>query len=127
MNKTVKEVSFLSASDGNYITDNKGIPLIVETVREISEDEKKEMDKRRSVYEHILEVCSRKLNEREKKQMLSIIEYFADHDEIDRATAETVCGKGTTTTVGYLNKLINLGIIQKQKESVATVYRIGGL
>ena len=113
MNKTVKEVSFLSASDGNYITDNKGIPLIVETVREISEDEKKEMDKRRSVYEHIL--------------MLSIIEYFADHDEIDRATAEAVCGKGTTTTVGYLNKLINLGIIQKQKESVATVYRIGGL
>lgn len=127
LNKTVKEVSFLSASDGNYITDNKGIPLIVETVREISEDEKKEMDKRRSVYEHILEVCSRKLNEREKKQMLSIIEYFADHDEIDRATAEAVCGKGTTTTVGYLNKLINLGIIQKQKESVATVYRIGGL
>lgn len=85
------------------------------------------MDKRRSVYEHVLEVCSKKLSEREKKQMLSIIEYFRKHDEIDRATAETICGKGTTTTVGYLNKLIELGILQKQKESVATVYRIAGL
>lgn len=85
------------------------------------------MDKRRSVYEHVLAVCNKKLSEREKKQMLSIIEYFRNHDEIDRATAETICGKGTTTTVGYLNKLIELGILQKQKESVATVYRIAGL
>lgn len=127
MNRTVKEESFLATSDGIYITDDKGIPLVVETVREISEDEKAEMDKRRSVYEHVLEVCSKKLSEREKKQMLSIIEYFRNHDEIDRATAEAICGKGTTTTVGYLNKLIELGILQKQKESVATIYRIAGL
>lgn len=127
MNKTVKEISFLADSDGAYITDDKGIPLALETIREISEDEKKKMDKRRLVYEHVLEVCSKKLSEREKKQMLSIIEYFADYDEIDRATAEAVCRKGTTTTVGYLNKLIALGILQKQKESVATVYRIVGL
>lgn len=35
MNRTVKEVSFLAASDGAYITDDKGIPLVVETVRDI--------------------------------------------------------------------------------------------
>ena len=126
-NRTVKEVSFLVASDGKYITDNTGIPLVVETVREISEEEKEAMNKRQAVYKHILEICSEKLNEREKKQMISIIEYFGNHDEIDRATAETICGKGTTTTVGYLNRLIEVGVLQKQKESVATVYRIVGL
>jgi len=127
MNRVVKEVSFLADSDGDYITDDKGIPLVVETVREISEDEKQEMDNRRLIYEHVLEVCSRKLNEREKKRMLPIIEYFENHDEIDRTTAEIICGKGTTTTVGYLNRLIELGILQKQKDSVATIYRIVGL
>ncbi len=126
-NRTVKEVSFLVASDGNYVTDNTGIPLVVETAREISEEEKEAMNKRQAVYKHILEICSEKLNEREKKQMISIIEYFGNHDEIDRATAETICGKGTTTTVGYLNRLIEVGVLQKQKESVATVYRIVGL
>ena len=126
-NRTVKEESFLVASDGNYITDNTGIPLVVETVREISEEEKEAMNKRQAVYKHILEICSEKLNEREKKQMISIIEYFGNHDEIDRATAETICGKGTTTTVGYLNRLIEVGVLQKQKESVATIYRIVGL
>lgn len=127
MDRTAKEVSFLADSDGDYIAYDKGIPLVIEKMRVISDDEKKELNKRRLVYEHVLEVCSKKLNEREKKQMLSIIEYFVNHDEIDRATAEIVCGKGTTTTVGYLNKLIDLGILQKQKESVATVYRMVGL
>ena len=127
VNRTVKEVSFLVASDGNYITDNTGIPLVVETVREISEEEKEVMNKRQAIYKHIVEICSEKLNEREKKQMISIIEYFRNHDEIDRATAESICGKGTTTTVGYLNRLIEVGVLQRQKESVATIYRIVGL
>ena len=127
LNRTVKEVPFLVASDGNYITDNTGIPLVVETVREISEEEKEVMNKRQAIYKHILEICSGELNEREKKQMISIIEYFRNHDEIDRATAESICGKGTTTTVGYLNRLIVVGVLQRQKESVATIYRIVGL
>jgi len=127
LNRTVKEVPFLVASDGNYITDNTGIPLVVETVREISEEEKEVMNKRQAIYKHILEICSGELNEREKKQMISIIEYFRNHDEIDRATAESICGKGTTTTVGYLNRLIEVGVLQRQKESVATIYRIVGL
>lgn len=121
------EKSFLVDSDGGYITDNEGIPLVTETVREISEEEKEETNKRKAIYEHVLEICSEKLSEREKKQMLSIIEYFKTHDEIDRATAETICGKGTTTTVGYLNKLIEIEVLQKQRESVATIYRIAGL
>lgn len=127
VNKVMTEKSFLVDSDGGYITDNEGIPLVTETVREISEEEKEETNKRKAIYEHVLEICSEKLSEREKKQMLSIIEYFKTHDEIDRATAETICGKGTTTTVGYLNKLIEIEVLQKQRESVATIYRIAGL
>ncbi len=37
----------------DYITDDKGMPLVVETIRVIDEDEKKEMDKKRLVYEHV--------------------------------------------------------------------------
>lgn len=127
VNKTRKEKSFLVDLDGDYITDDDGIPLVMETVREISEDEKEEMNKRKAIYEHVLEICTEKLSEREKKQMFSIIEYFETHDEINRVTAESICGKGTTTTVGYLNRLIEIGVLQKQKESVATNYRITGL
>ena len=61
------------------------------------------------------EIHCEKLNEREKKQMISVIEYFRNHDEIDRATAESICGKGTTTTVGYLNRLIEVGVLQRKK------------
>lgn len=127
VNKIIKEASVLVDSDGGYITDNDGIPLVMEKVRELSEEEKGEMNKRKAIYEHVLEICSEKLSEREKKHMLSIIEYLETHDEIDRATAEIICGKGTTTTVGYLNKLIEIEVLQKQKESVATIYRIAGL
>lgn len=75
----------------------------------------------------MLEVCSEKLNEDEKKRIHPIVEYFETHDQIDRMTAEKICGRGTTTTVGYLNRLISLGVLEKQKESVATIYRIVGL
>lgn len=123
-NRAVEGVSFLAASNGDYITDERGTPLAVEPVREIS---KEEIDERKAIYEHMQEICSEKLTKKEKQQMFSIIEYFENHDEIDRATAEIICGKGTTTTVGYLNRLIEVGVLQKQKESVATIYQIVGL
>jgi len=100
---------------------------IVKIMEKLTEEEKETMEDRKKIYEYMLDVCSQKLSEREKKQIYPIIEYFKTHDEIDRATAETICGKGTTTTVGYLNRLIEVGVLQKQKESVATNYRITGL
>ncbi len=75
----------------------------------------------------MLEICSESLKDREKKHLHPIIEYLESNDEIDRITAERICGKGTTTTVGYLNRLISLGVLEKQNESVATIYKIVGI
>lgn len=99
-----------------------GVPLLIEV--KLSEEKKNQINKRRVIYKHILEVCSEKLREKEKEKLLPIVEYFRTHDQIDRATAEVICGKSTTTTVGYLNRLVSIGVLKKEKESVATIYRI---
>lgn len=126
-NQMIEETFYILTSDGYRLTDDRGNPLLGNAFREMTEEEKETMEDRKKIYEYMLDVCSQKLSEREKKQIYPIIEYFKTHDEIDRATAETICGKGTTTTVGYLNRLIEVGVLQKQKESVATNYRITGL
>lgn len=126
-NKTVKEISPILDSDGDLILDSEGRPILAETIREITGEEKKQIEKRKLAYEHVLEICSESLKDREKKHLHPIIEYLESNDEIDRITAEKICGKGTTTTVGYLNRLISIGVLEKQKESVATVYRLAGM
>lgn len=121
MNKSNDRGSHLEDINIDWLlqNDNEGKELV------LIERSKQKKD-RRDAYEYMVEVCSEKLTEREKKKIYPIVEYFKTHDQIDRVTAEKICGKGSTTTIGYLNKLISLGVIKKQKESVATVYRIVG-
>lgn len=123
----VEETDYIVTDKGELIVTDDGSPILATTYRELTEEEKQQEDRRKASFEHMLEVCSGRLKEREKKKLHSLVEYFRTHDQIDRMTAEKICGKGTTTTVGYLNRLISLGVIEKQKESVATVYRMTGL
>lgn len=118
-----KELLPFGANDLMIFRD--GVPLLVEV--KLSEGSKEQIDKKRVIYEHVLEVCSEKLREKEKEKLLPIVEYFKTHDQIDRATAEVICGKSTTTTVGYLNRLVSIGVLMKEKDSVATIYRIADL
>ena len=118
-----KELLPFGANDLMIFRD--GVPLLVEV--KLSEGSKEQIDKKRVIYEHVLEVCSEKLKEKEKEKLLPIVEYFRTHDQIDRATAEVICGKSTTTTVGYLNRLVSIGVLMKEKDSVATIYRIADL
>lgn len=104
-----------------------GVPMIIETRRYITDEEREREAKRKKAHKHMLEVCSKKLSDKEKNKFYPLIQYFETHDEIDRAKAEKLCGKGTTTTVSYLNRLIELGVLEKQKESVAIVYRMTGM
>ena len=101
--------------------------MIIETRRYITDEEREREAKRKKAHKHMLEVCSKKLSDKEKNKFYPLIQYFETHDEIDRAKAEKLCGKGTTTTVSYLNRLIELGVLEKQKESVAIVYRMTGM
>lgn len=110
--------------NGDWIVDDDGAPIIVETLREPSKEEKEQRERIAKAYEYMLEVCSVKLNEREKKKIYPIVEHFKRHDEIDRTTAQMVCGKSATTTISYLNRLISIGVLKKEKSSVATIYKI---
>lgn len=127
MSKVIDDISPLITENGEWITDNDGIPLVVETFRELSAEEKQQKSERHSAYEYMVQVCSEKLKDKEKKQIHPIVEYFKTHDYIDRMTAEKLCKKSTTTTVGYLNRLISIGVLERQKDSVATIYKITGL
>ncbi len=101
-----------------------GTTILVEPKNRTAPMIEKVQNKRKAVYEHMVEVCSENLKESEKKRIYPIVEYFKTHDQIDRSTAEKICGRATTTTVGYLNKLVSLGVLKKVKGSVATVYRM---
>lgn len=121
--KVVNEAISLLDGNGDWIVDDDGASIIVETLRKPSKEEKEWRERIAKAYEYMLEVCSVKLNEREKKKIYPIVEHFKRHDEIDRTTAQMVCGK-SATTISYLNKLISIGVLKKEKSSVATIYKI---
>ena len=88
--------------------------------RKPEKDEKP--DRRTEAYIQLQDVLSKELKESEKKKMLPIVEYFAEHDEISSAAAAELIGKSIPTATRYLNKMIELGAIQKKGLSHNTVY-----
>ena len=123
-NSVVEDDMVITTEDGMVITTEDGIALVADVQKDVSKEEKAYKEKRNAAYENMLEICSQKLKDREKQKMYPIVDYFATHDEIDRATVEEICHVGTTTAVKYLNKLISLKVIEKLNESITTIYKI---
>ena len=90
--------------------------LIASSVIELSSEEKKSIDR-------MMDILSQKLSAREKEKMLPIAEYLKTHKVIDHQTAERIFKKSKTTTNRYLNRLIELKVLERTGDSVATLYR----
>lgn len=125
--QAISRITVQSRETVDWMVEVEGVPIIIESTRNVSDEEREREAKRKKAYEHMLDVCSKELNDKEKMKLYPLIQYFETHDEINRTTAEKLCGKGTTTTVSYLNRLIEFGVLEKQKESVAIVYRLTGM
>lgn len=114
----------LTTEEGEWIAEGDGSPMILEMQDEVSEEYIKYKEKRDAAYKRMLEVCSQELKDREKQKMYPIVDYFETHDEINRATVQTLCKVSLATSLNYLNRLIELNVIEKTNNSVATVYKI---
>ena len=78
----------------------------------------------KKAYENMLRICSERLSDKEKNRLLPIVQYFETHEVIDSKIAQSLTGKGKTTTVGYLNRLCELEVIIKDDISVSTIYKL---
>ena len=79
-------------------------------------------DKRKEAYIHLQDVLSHELKDSEKKKILPIVEYYADHDEVSAAKAAELLGKSVSTATRYLIKMIELGTVEKRGQSHNTIY-----
>lgn len=82
---------------------------------------------RQGAYIRMQDVLSRELKDSEKKKMISLVTYFAEHDEISAADAAKLIGKSVPTATRYLGRMIELGTIEKIGMTNGVVYRLAGL
>ncbi len=55
--------------------------------------------------------------------MLPIVEYLQAHDKIDTQTIRRITGKSKTTVFRYVQRLIDLDVLEREGGSVSTMYR----
>ena len=79
-----------------------------------------------AAYSRMLEILSRELKESEKKKMLPLVEFFKLHHDITSEQAGKIVGKSTATATRYLNRLIELDVVEKIGDSYRTVYVLKG-
>lgn len=72
--------------------------------------------------ERMLEILSAKLDEKDKKKILPIVEHLKSSNTITTAEAKEITGKSKDTVLRMLKKLMELDVIEKQGDSVGTVY-----
>lgn len=71
----------------------------------------------------MMDILSRKLSDKEKVRMLPIVEYLQAHDKIDTQTIRRITGKSKTTVFRYVQRLIDLDVLEREGGSVSTMYR----
>ena len=62
-------------------------------------------------------------SDKDKDKLLPIIDYLKTHDAITRQKAEELTKKSLSTVNRYLQRLIELGILIPEGQSVSTVYK----
>ena len=72
--------------------------------------------------DRMLDLLSRKLSDKEKVKMLPIAEYLKKHDSIDTQTVKVVTGRSKATASRYLQRLIELDVLEKKGDSTTTLY-----
>lgn len=79
-------------------------------------------DSRKEAYIRMQDILSRELKDSEKKRIVPIVKYFAEHDEISATDAAKLVDKSVPTATRYLGRMIELGTIEKRGQSHNTMY-----
>ena len=69
------------------------------------------------------DLLSKALTEREKKNIMPIYGYLVHHETIDTATAIKITGKSSSTVNRYLQRLVELTVLDKEGKTKNAVYR----
>ena len=112
----VKSTSFLTINDGKVLTTKDGLPLVVETIKDVTPETIKSIDR-------MMEILSRELTEKEKEVYLPVAEYLKTHKFIKNADVMRLTGKGSSSTNRYLTRLVDLEILAPEGEKKGRIYR----
>lgn len=109
-------VSVLTDEKGDIITDQDGIPLAIEEIRDIDPRVLASVDR-------MMEILSKSLSESEKELYLPIVEYLKTHETIKNADGVKLTGKSAPTVNRYFARLIELDILIPEGENKGRIYR----
>lgn len=79
-------------------------------------------EERKSI-DRMMDILSRKLSEKQKTRLLPVVEHLQIHDTITKQIVMELTGKGDSTAKNYINLLLKLDVLNREGESVSTVYR----
>lgn len=105
----------LTDEEGEVLTDENGIVLTDGEAENGIQDEKS--------VDRMSDLLSKALTEREKKNIMPIYGYLVHHETIDTATAIKITGKSSSTVNRYLQRLVELTVLDKEGKTKNAVYR----
>ncbi len=70
----------------------------------------------------MMDILSRRLSNKEKAKMLPTVEFLKFHDEVDTQTVKKMIGKSRATASRYIQRLVELDILEKKGDSVTTSF-----
>ena len=111
-----KTAGFLETEKGEVITDNNGVPLIVEAEKDVDPAIIASID-------HMMEILAATLSEAEKELYLPIAEYLKSHDVIRNSDVKQLINKGGSSANRYLNRLVKLGVLIPEGDNKGRIYR----
>lgn len=73
--------------------------------------------------DRMMDILSQNLSDKEKARMLPIVEFLKTNDIIDTQTIRQITEKSKTTVFRYVQRLVELEVLEKDGSSVSTLYR----
>lgn len=73
--------------------------------------------------DRMLDIFNRDLSESEKKKLFPVVEFLKINPVITKQDVIGITGRAESTAKRYLNLLIDINILVKEGDSVATIYR----
>ena len=111
-----KSAAFLATENGSVLTTEDGAPLIVETEKRVDPAVIASIDR-------MMEILARDLSETEKEIYLPIAEYLKTHDTIKNADIMRLTQRGSSSANRYLNRLVELKILNPEGDNKGRFYR----
>ena len=113
--KLLKHGRYYDTYDKNG-KDTKDISVPEQTSVCLSESEQASVDR-------MLDIFNRDLSESEKKKLFPVVEFLKINPVITKQDVIGITGRAESTAKRYLNLLIDINILVKEGDSVATIYR----